>query len=295
MFSFYRSQNNGSSALSPTWAHGSRGRLDDSSFFRKTNSLSNLSSSFLSGCATSNSFFGCDVLPRASCKEAQGLVEGLSKAKFERDKLARQNKVLTEMIEKCEEDIQKHLSAFEQLQSRVDVFQPKAEIQETIEQLLTMYVETVEVPNAKNLTDIKQKMYSSLVANSSCNAVSDKNRDFYKLFSHFTDSIVKALERKTCDSCCPVKKKANSKNISCQTFPVLRYRNLPPSCDGRSSSSSLSATLQALKVNVEVGNESGSCNDSPNAISAGSGVPLATRDCKTILDNIYKCLADAKQ
>ena len=126
----------------------------------------------------------------------------------------------------------------------------KAEIQETIEQILTMYVEAVEMPNSKNLTDMKEKMYSSLVANNSCNAVSEKNREFYRLFSHFTDSVVKALERKTCDLCCPVKKKANSKNVSCQTFPVLRYRTpLHVSQSGEPKGSlALSAKLQAMQV-----------------------------------------------
>merc|ERR1712226_39170 len=86
------------------------------------------------------------------------VAEKMSKVTFERDKLARQNKILTEMMDKCEEEIQKHLSAYEDLECSIQMMQPKALTLQSIDDLLLWYVQSnSEQITSDSLKNLKQK------------------------------------------------------------------------------------------------------------------------------------------
>ena len=222
------------------------------------------------------------------CYYNNPVAEKLGKVTFERDKLARQNKMLTDMIDKCEDEIQKHVSAYEEMEANIQSLHPKAQIMQKVEDLLTWYVQSNNGNvNADNLCTLKEKLKMSFEGlgksasseSGKCNKVTGSN--LATSLDGFLETVIGALTNTECCLKCQIKRKQeNQRNVSCQTFPVFKRR--PHNSRNANNRSQVTGLGSENRVAVEF------------TYDTSTGTSSVSKDCKTLLDSIYKCLAEAK-
>ena len=183
------------------------------------------------------------------------------------------------MMDKCEEEIQKHLSAYEDLECSMQMMQPKALTLQSIDDLLLWYVQSnSEKITSDSLKNLKQKFKISFSKSDLTSEKCNKSSKSLSSLDSFIDVLVETLnnlENSTAQK--PCGESGEKRNMSCQTYPVFK----------RKSHAGKSGKHQMEKTSGSPHHDGKVVEYTYDSSACGSAI---SKDCKMLLDSIYKCL-----